>query len=149
MEERKNLRKEQPHLWQRIVSLAIAFFAIGFPLIFAPLPQTPNANRSIMGELLPLRYHAIIFMIIGMSLLIGCFYSRRNYIATRVSLSAALGYSVMWLLSLIYGGFTGNLSAFAIVSLWGFFTYIIYNTLQDPGFVISDLIREVRKYHEQ
>lgn len=144
---RNNLRTEQPHLWQRVFGLALAFFAMGLPLFPAPPVRAPNATVSIMAELLSLHYHAYIFVGISLLLFMGSFFSRKNYVLTRLSLSVALAYALMWLLSLFYGAFTGNISSFAIVSLWAFFTYIILNTLQDPGFTISDLIREVRKHH--
>ncbi len=145
--KRFTLRTEQPHLWQRVLAISILLFLTGLPLLFAPTQTTPNANVSVMGELLHLRYHAFIFMFIGVALFVSSFYYKNNYYLTRMMLAICGGYMVMWLLSLLYGGLTGNLSGLAIVSYQGFITYIIINTLRDPGFTISDLIREVRLHH--
>lgn len=141
-----NLRREQPHLWQRVCALSVAWVFIGFPLLFAPSEKTPNANVSILAELLPLHLHAWIFMVIGICLFVGTFFHKNNYRLTRMLLVIAAGYSLMWLLSLVYGVLTGDIVGLSIVSLWSLFTYFIYNTLTDPGFTISDLIREVRKH---
>lgn len=145
--KRYNLRTEQPHLWQRVLALSLVTIFMGLPLLAAPSAKTPNANVSVMQELLPLHQHAWIFIVLGLLLLVSVYFHKKNYQFTRISLSLLIGYALMWMLSLIYGALTGNLSSFAIVSLWGFYLYIILNTLKDPGFKISNLIREVRGNH--
>lgn len=147
MRGRNNLKTEQPHLWQRVISIILGFIAIGTPLLFAPLAQTPNANQSILQYLLPLRYHGMIFITLGLVLWVGVYKAADNYKFLRGGLAVALGYTIMWLLSLIWGAFHQQLSSFAIASLWSVFTFLVYNTLKDPGFMISNLIREVRKHH--
>lgn len=139
-----NLRKEQPHLWQRILAISILLIFTGIPLLFAPTEATPTANISVMSELLHLKYHGIIFITIGVALFAGSFNHKNNYQIVRIVLSVALGFMIMWLLSLLYGGLTGKVTGLAITSYQAFITYIIYNTLKDPGFQISNLIRKVR-----
>lgn len=140
----KNLYNEQPHLWQRVLALSVVTFLIGLPLLAAPSMRTPNANVSVMQELIPLNVHAWIFMALALLLFISAFHYKNGYALTRIALSMLLGYVLMWMLSLIYGALNGNISSFAIVSLWGLYVQYIYNTLKDPGFRISDLIRDVR-----
>ncbi len=140
-----NLRLDQPHLWQRVFASALVFIFIGISLLFAPSERTPNANVSVLQELIPLKYHAFVFVGIGISLLLGTFRPKKNYHLLRLGLSSAIAYAIMWLLSLLYGSITGDISSLAIVALWAFMTYMLYSTLKDPGFAISGLIHEVRK----
>lgn len=137
----KNLRNEQPHLWQRVLALSVAFILLGLPLLFAPPGES---DTQVLAQLIPLNFHGGIFLALGLGLVAGSFSTTKNYKLARVVLSISLGYMIAWLLSLLYGAFLSSISSFAIVSLWGYVTYTIHNTLRDPGFEISELIREVR-----
>lgn len=141
--KRCRLSQEQPGLYRNIAALSVTLVLIGVPMLFGPNGYTPNANDSIIQQLLPLQVHGLIFIGLAIMLLINNYSYQRNYRRTRITLSVILGFMIAWLLSLTLALIPEPRSV-PVVAIWGYMTWTIFNLSNDPGFRVSEIIRNVR-----
>jgi hypothetical protein len=138
------LHNDQPALWRRTIGVALALITIGIPLFFPLQAYTKAASSSIMNTILPLEIHAAIFCLLGVLIIVGGYRPKGSYALLRITLAVTLGFMMTWLLALLYGAVVQQ-SSLSVLALWAYSVYTIYILVREPGFVVSEVISQVRK----